>query len=110
MPSNAVTERDDRATRPLSDIGRYAPSVIVEDEPTTARWIGFVGTCLVLVATVTLISRLYLKREVLLVATSASIALVLGLAALLFHAAFERDTQLRRVYLFAGALGLVIGA
>lgn len=113
MSSKSSTEQpDDRVTdRPLA--GRTAreaaPSVLREDEPTLARAMGMVGAGVLIfgvmavgfhIATGT--ARLSLGWSIFCIA--------LGLAGLLFHAAFDHDVNYRRLYMIFGFAVLGLGA
>lgn len=79
-----------------------APSVMREDDPGIARMIGIIGACLVIVGGGLLGIALYNNQATRFGTAWPSIALVLGIAALLFHAAFDRDVQFRRAYMALG--------
>jgi ABC-type transport system involved in multi-copper enzyme maturation permease subunit len=117
MSSNAITEKEQRVTdqpgggvpggpwRPGSDIG---PSRIREDEPALPRTLGMIGAALVIFGGMALAFNMYGKT--VRVGTSwAILFLAFGLAGLLFHAAFDRDVQFRRMYLVFGLAILAVG-
>jgi ABC-2 type transport system permease protein len=79
-----------------------APSVMREDDPGFARLIGVIGVCLVIVGGGLLGIAYYNNQATRFGTAWPSMALVLGLAAMLFHAAFDRDVQFRRAYMALG--------
>ncbi len=94
-------------------VGEIAPSVMSEDDPTAARFVGLVAAILVILCGV------FLAYNLLNPATPGkfqfptgwlTISLVLGLVGLLFHAAYDRDVQFRRLYLIFGGAALIVGA
>jgi ABC-type transport system involved in multi-copper enzyme maturation permease subunit len=86
-----------------------APSVLREDEPALPRTLGMVGAALVIFGGMALAFNLS-GRLVRVGSAWASLALCLGLGGLLFHAAFDRDVQFRRVYAIFAYLCLIVGA
>jgi gliding motility-associated transport system permease protein len=117
MSSNAITEKEQRMTdqpggvpggpwRPGSDMG---PSRIREDEPTFPRALGMIGAALVIFGGMALAFNMY-GKSVRVSAGWSILFLAFGLAGLLFHAAFDRDVQFRRMYLFFGCALLAVGA
>jgi ABC-type transport system involved in multi-copper enzyme maturation permease subunit len=85
-----------------------APSVLREDEPGLPRTLGMAGAALVIFGGMALAFNLS-GRLVRVNVTWSAVFLALGLCGLLFHAAFDRDVQFRRMYMaFAYAL-LIIG-
>ncbi len=114
MSSNAITEQPTGAGggapggpwRPQSDLG---PSRIREDEPGLPRTLGMIGTLLVIFGGMALAFNLY-GRAVWLGTAWSILTLALGLACLLFHAAFDHDVQFRRMYLAFACATLILGA
>jgi ABC-2 type transport system permease protein len=109
---SAITESPESGGVP--PIGPYkparetAPSVMAEEEPTVARWIGFIGLFLLLVGGASLLLvRMESKRG--LGALAGGIFALLGLALLLYHAVRDGDVQIRRSYGFFGYLWLAAG-
>src|SRR6516162_8678290 len=100
MSSQIMPERPE--ARPLGDGWRpseeAAPSILREDELAWPRTVGGVGACLLLlVGAVLAVSRFW---HVLNVSPSwVAFFTTAGLAGLLYHAAFEREEGLRRIYL-----------
>jgi ABC-2 type transport system permease protein len=85
-----------------------APSLMRQDEPTFARVIGMVGAALVIFGGLILL----LTRSGRTMAVGpgwAMLWLALGLAGLLFHAAYDSDVQFRRLYMGFGVLALAVG-
>jgi hypothetical protein len=85
------------------------PSVLREDEPALARTLGMFGAALVIFGGMALAFNLS-GRLVRVGSGWAILALFLGLGGLLFHAAFDRDIQFRRVYMAFAYLCFVVGA
>lgn len=101
----------DREQKPLPEgwgPQETAPSVLREDEPTLPRTLGMIGAALVIFGGMALAFNLS-GRLVRVGSAWASLALCLGLGGLLFHAAFDRDVQFRRVYAVFAYLCLVVG-
>jgi hypothetical protein len=112
--SKALTDTEGQRPRP-PDWGpeETAPSVLREDAPALARTAGMAGAALVIVGGVALAINLaggVAGRPARLGSGWAFLALCLGLAGLLFHAAFDRDVQFRRVYGVFAYLCLIVGA
>jgi ABC-type transport system involved in multi-copper enzyme maturation permease subunit len=85
-----------------------APSVVREDDPTFARFLGLAGAALVTFGGAALIIGQF--RRTAVGGAWATFCLTVGIAAMLFHAAFDRETQYRRLYTYFGLLALVVGA
>jgi ABC-type transport system involved in multi-copper enzyme maturation permease subunit len=116
MSSNAITEKEQRVSeqsggipggpwRPGSDLG---PSRIREDEPALPRTLGMIGAALVIFGGMALAFNMY-GRSVRVGSGWSILFLAFGLAGLLFHAAFDRDVQFRRMYLFFGCAIFALG-
>jgi gliding motility-associated transport system permease protein len=82
-----------------------APSEVRQDEPTVARFFGMAGLLLVFAAASIILLNTWVGPRWLTPPWGYTF-LIFGLAALLFHAARESETQLRRSYGFLG-FGLV---
>jgi ABC-type transport system involved in multi-copper enzyme maturation permease subunit len=112
--SKALTDKEGQ--RPLPpDWGpeETAPSVLREDEPSVARLVGGLGAFLIVVGAASLARALAVgvgARPPLLGVGWAFLFLVVGVGGLLFHAAFDRDIQFRRVYAAFAGLCLAVGA
>jgi ABC-2 type transport system permease protein len=89
------------------------PSEMVADDSGFPRWVGSFGLFLAIFGFLTIALSLS-GRNVQISISSAGITLFFGLAALLYHASFEKEEYLRRPYLvvglvfLAGGLGLVV--
>src|SRR5262249_39206776 len=86
-----------------------APSVLREDDLTFPRALGMVGAALVIFGGMALAFNLS-GRAVRLGPAWSMVCLTAGLAGLLFHAAFDRDVQFRRMYMAFGFALLAVGA
>jgi ABC-type transport system involved in multi-copper enzyme maturation permease subunit len=108
--SKAITTESGRGSgddgwRPGQEL---APSLMAKDEPTFARIVGMISAALVIFGGAILV----LARTGRATAVGpgwASLWLTLGLAGLLFHAAYDSDIQFRRLYMGFGVLALVLG-
>jgi ABC-type transport system involved in multi-copper enzyme maturation permease subunit len=85
-----------------------APSVMRDDQPTLARALGLIGAALVTFGGAALIISRF--RPTAVGSGWAVFALTAGIAAMLFHAAFDREVQYRRMYTYFALLALVVGA
>jgi ABC-type transport system involved in multi-copper enzyme maturation permease subunit len=85
-----------------------APSVLVGDEPMVARMIGLAGAFLVIVFGGAPLLLTMTGRVSPLGPGLASLALAVGIACLLFHAAFDWDVQFRRIYMLFGYLVILV--
>jgi hypothetical protein len=112
MSSNAITEKEERITdRPAGPGGGgppTGPSLVREDEPTFPRTLGMIGAALVIVGGMALAFNVY-GRSVRVSTGWSILMLAGGMAGLLFHAAFDRDVQWRRMYLAFGCALLALG-
>src|SRR4051795_10070205 len=100
--SNAITEKPEERRLP-GPPGGPGPSALREDEPHAARTVGMFGAALVIFGGMALGFHLY-GQSVRVGPGWAVLVLALGMAGLLFHAAFDRDVQFRRMYgLFSAA-------
>jgi ABC-2 type transport system permease protein len=120
MSSKTIPEKqDDRVVeRPLPGAAlppprESAPSFISEDTPALPRTVGMIGAAFVIFGGMALGFNLY--GQAVRVSTGWSLFFVtLGLCGLLFHAAFDRDLQIRRMYMVFGlgtlALAVILGA
>jgi ABC-2 type transport system permease protein len=88
----------------------YAPSEMRPDEPSGARLVGLLGLCALVLGIFGLILNYSSTTPRLIGPTLSWMALLVGIASLLFHAARDPDVQVRRVYgLFLGFGGLALG-
>lgn len=109
MPSKAIMQppetRSGASWRDQPDTG---PSLIREDNPKVARAIGLIGAAAIIVGGMAL--TLQSTGRVTPLGTGwSTLLLTIGLAGLLFHAAFDGDVQIRRVYMAFAYLCLVVG-
>jgi ABC-2 type transport system permease protein len=103
MPSKAITERPhDHPGGAGSLPPEESPSILREDQPTIARTFGLFGAVLVIFGGM----GLWYSR---LSTTWSTFFLSVGLASMFFHAAFDRDQAIRRLYLAFAGLCLVVG-
>src|SRR5258708_2282508 len=107
--SNAIVPQSEEA-RPVgwAPTAETAPSVLREDQPGFARFVGLAGAALVTFGGAALIIGRF--RAAAGGGGWATMALTLGIASMLFHAAFDREIQYRRLYMYFGFLALTIGA
>lgn len=109
MPSKAITQTPD--TRPggswrnQPDTG---PSMMRRDDPKLARGIGVAAAAAIILGGMALALQTT-GRVTPLGAGWSTFLLTIGIAGLLFHAAFESDVQYRRVYMGFGYLCLIAG-
>lgn len=111
MSSKLVTtEKRDDTSAPDDWTGReLAPSVLREDEASLPRTVGMIGAFLVIFGGLVLLLNAF-GRPSFVSPSWATLSIAVGVAGLLYHAAFDRDVQFRRMYLVFGALALVFGA
>ena len=109
MLSNDITKKpDDRPGLPVAVLETGGPSVMAADEPTFARTLAMIGGALVIFGGMAL--GFNLAGAGARVSTGwAVLALTLGLSMMLFHAAFDRDVQLRRLYMTFGIAVVGLG-
>src|SRR5262249_51466122 len=88
--------------------GEMAPSLMREDDLFFPRLVGLVAATLVTFGAVVLIL-LRIGRVPPVSPASAALALTARLLGLMYHAAFDRDIQFRRVYMVFGFLAVVVG-
>ncbi|MGL4553916.1 MAG: ABC transporter permease [Gemmataceae bacterium] len=114
MSSNTAPEKNDDRHRPtpLSPArvaGELAPSVMRDDDLAVPRAVGTVAAAVVLFGGMALAMNLYGWTRVIDTGWSL-VVLAVGIAGLLYHAAFDRDIQFRRLYMTFGLASLVFGA
>jgi ABC-2 type transport system permease protein len=109
MPSKAITQppemRPGRHWRNEPDTG---PSMMRGDNPQIARGIGLFAAAVIVFGGMALALH-STGRATMLGLGWSSFLLTVGIAGLLFHAAFDGDLQIRRVYMTFGYLCLVVG-
>ena len=109
MSSTAFTDPQDDRTRQGRLPDETAPSLMRDDDLFMPRLIGvFAAAAVIFGATAILLYRS--GRGSAVGPGWASFVLTCGLIGLLFHAAFDRDIQFRRVYMTFGYLALGLGA
>ncbi|MFO0877328.1 MAG: ABC transporter permease [Gemmataceae bacterium] len=110
MTSDAITRKDEGfSERPSLPPGQEtAPSILREDEAGLPRTLGMIGAALVIFGGMALAFNLY-GRAVRISTGWSILCLAIGMGGLLFHAAFDRDIQFRRIYLIFGGVMLVLG-
>jgi ABC-2 type transport system permease protein len=112
MSSNTAPETNEEriSPRPLSPgrVGELAPSVMRDDDLAAPRAVGTVAAAVVAVGGIAL--ALNLNGWTRMIDTGWSIVfLAVGMPGLLFHAAFERDVQFRRLYMTFALASLMLG-
>jgi len=109
MSSKDITnEPVDRTDPPVAVLDAGGPSVMAADEPTLARTLAMIGGAFVIFGGMAL--GFNLSGAGARVSTGwAVFSLTLGLCMLLFHAAFDKDVQLRRLYMGFGAAIVLLG-
>jgi ABC-type transport system involved in multi-copper enzyme maturation permease subunit len=110
MPSKAITQtpesRPGSSWRNQPDTG---PSLMRSDDPKIARGIGLAAAASIVFGGMAL--ALHTSGRVTPLGTGwAVFFLTIGISGLLFHAAFDRDLQIRRVYMAFAYLCMVLGA
>jgi ABC-2 type transport system permease protein len=112
MTTDAITKKEesftDRPAQPGSPPRETAPSMLREDQPSTARAFAMAGAALVIFGGMALAFNLF-GRSVRVSTGWAIFCLTVGLCGMLFHAAFDRDVQLRRLYMLFGFATLALG-
>lgn len=110
MSSKAITENPEPNAPPgeWKPFREQAPSVMRADEPTVPRWIGTFGLALVLLGVFVLLFHRF-GRATWIGPYGGSLALILGLVGLLYHAARDADLQVRRLYALLGFVGVAAG-
>jgi ABC-type transport system involved in multi-copper enzyme maturation permease subunit len=109
MPSKAITQAPE--TRPGSSWRNQpdtGPSLIRGDDPKIARGIGLAAAAAIVFGGMAMALNAS-GRVTPLGIGWAIFLLTIGIAGLLFHAAFDGDVQIRRVYMAFGYLCLVLG-
>src|SRR5262249_44206829 len=110
MSSKAITDKPEERPATADWQGREtAPSVLREDDLQVPRIFRMLGAALVIFGGMALAFNLS-GRAVRLPLSWSLVCLTVGLAGLLFHAAFDRDVQFRRMYMAFGFALLLVGA
>jgi ABC-type transport system involved in multi-copper enzyme maturation permease subunit len=89
-------------------VGELAPSTMRADEPRLPRLAGMIGLTLILLGAVSWIAAAY-GRSTLITPGWATLAILIGQASLLYHAASDSDVQVRRAYMTLGFALLGLG-
>jgi ABC-2 type transport system permease protein len=109
MPSRAVTQTPEThpgsSWRNQPDTG---PSIMRRDDPKIARGIGLAAAVAIIFGGMAMALQTA-GRVTPLGIGWATFLLTVGIAGLLFHAAFDGDPQIRRVYMAFGYLCIIIG-
>jgi len=112
--SKAITEKhpdEGPGPRPgWTPAVELAPSVMREDEPTFARIVGLAGSVLVIFAGVALIIANYKGAPGKFGVGWMTVILLAGLLGMMYHAVFDGDLQVRRLYWGIGIVGIIGGA
>jgi hypothetical protein len=111
MSSKLVTtdKHEDRLAPGDWSGGEVAPSVLREDEAGLPRIYGMIGAFLVIFGGLVLLLKAF-GRSSFVSPAWATLSIALGVAGLLYHAAFDRDVQFRRMYMLFGVMALIVGA
>ena len=108
--SNLTKDPTQRPGRP-PESASFGPSVISQDNMNFGRFIGLVSACLTLFSGMILTLSMYgYKNMIGFGPTWATIGISFGLIGLLFHAAYDRDVEFRRIYMGLGFAALALGA
>src|SRR5579872_307942 len=109
--SKAITERP-HGTEPAQRPPGWdaAPSVLRDDDVGSARYVGAAGVFFVLVGGLFLIANVYFHKSPFIGVGLSTFSLAVGIIALLYHAAFDRDVQFRRVYMAFSYAAMLVGA
>jgi ABC-type transport system involved in multi-copper enzyme maturation permease subunit len=115
MSSKAITEKPEtHAPDDWHPPPERAPSLIREEEPTLARWVGMVGLFFLCIGAILLVIQSWGMTArfgpIPLGPAATILFLVIGLSGMLYHAAADRDQQIRRTYAVFGGLCLVAAA
>src|SRR2546423_1403964 len=112
MSTDVAPERHDEEDRdePWRSPREAAPSRGRAEEPTFARRVGMVGFMLLALGSLALALHATGRTSALIGVNLGSLFVMVGLALLLYHAASDRDYQVRRTYSFFGLLWLACAA
>jgi hypothetical protein len=112
MASKAITEKPEGPQMPgdWRPSSESAPSLLREDDLVVPRIVGMVGAAAAIFGGMALGFHIGSGGAVRLPYSWALLLLIVGLAGLLYHAAFDRDLQFRRLYMVLGFVGLAAGA
>ncbi len=109
MPSKATTDSTPlRSGGSWRDQPEAGPSLMRSDDPNIARTFGLIGAAAIVFGGMALLLQ-STGRPTPMGFGWAAFLLMAGMGALLFHAAFDADIQIRRLYMAFGYCCLVIG-
>jgi ABC-type transport system involved in multi-copper enzyme maturation permease subunit len=111
MSTKAITteQKEERTTSGEQQPIEAAPSVMRADELNLPRNVGILGAGLIFFGALSLL--LYYSWGATRISPPwAMFSLAVGVVGLLYHAAFDNDLSIRRVYMGFGVLALIIGA
>ena len=107
--SNAIMQKEEGPLPPPPPgVRESAPSLLRDDTPGLPRALGVVGAAIVMFFGMAFLFNLA-GRSTWVPPTLGKFFVALGMGALLFHAAFDRDIQYRRMYMIFGLALLVMG-
>lgn len=108
MPSDVIDEKAEN-DGPWQSVREQAPSVMQADALSWPRWVALFGLAVLVVGAAIIIVNAAGIRAMLSVSNTIGGALgLVGLGCLLFHAAWEKDVQIRRMYGLVGFLWVVL--
>jgi ABC-2 type transport system permease protein len=109
MATRTLKPKDDSMLAGWESMPERAPSILREDTPVVARFLGLLGVFLFAVGVIAVIVPAMGWRYVV-GPTWGMVAGTTGLALILFHAFADHDVQYRRLYGFAGVALVLAGA
>jgi hypothetical protein len=112
MSSNTTTEQldDDYSPEGQHPAQEWAPSQIREDQPSVIRWLGMIGLMMAVLGAMMLFVKLSGRSNVLASVSLGCLLIEVGLVGMLFHAATDKEFQVRRSYGFLAFVLLAAGA
>jgi ABC-type transport system involved in multi-copper enzyme maturation permease subunit len=109
MSSHLITDKQTDSTHREGASAGLAPSLVRDDDPGLARIVAFLGVLLIVCFGTVLFMGSLGRPNPWIGRGLATFLLALGVGCLLFHAAFDRDIQVRRVYAIFAGFGLLVG-
>jgi ABC-2 type transport system permease protein len=109
MATRSLKPKDDSMLAGWESMPERAPSILREDQPTVARFLGLVGVFLLAVGAIAIVVPVFQWRYII-GPTWGLVFATTGLALILFHAFADHDVQFRRLYAFAALMLIVAGA
>jgi ABC-2 type transport system permease protein len=109
MATRSLKPKDDSMLAGFESMPERAPSIVREDQPVVARFLGLVGVFLLAVGAIAIVVPVFQWRYII-GPTWGLVFATTGLALILFHAFADHDVQFRRLYGFAALLLIVAGA